>query len=51
MTVTSKSEIKREMEINLFRSQNAQLRADLDYALLCLGEDIVKEEVEHVEIG
>lgn len=44
MKITESEEIKREMELNLLRSQNAQLRADLDYIQIMTGVEIPKEE-------
>ena len=50
MKITSSNEIKREMELNLLRSQNAQLRADLDYIQIMAGVEIpATEEVTHAE--
>ena len=50
MKITSSEEIKREMELNLLRSQNAQLRADLDYIQIMTGVEIpTTEEVTHAE--
>jgi hypothetical protein len=50
MKITSPEEIKREMELNLLRSQNAQLRADLDYIQIMTGVEIpTTEEVSHEE--
>ena len=50
MKITSSEEIKREMELNLLRSQNAQLRADLDYIQIMTGVEIpTTEEVSHEE--
>ena len=50
MKITDSNEIKREMELNLLRSQNAQLRADLDYIQIMTGVEIpTDEEVTHAE--
>ena len=50
MKITDSNEIKREMELNLIRSQNAQLRADLDYIQIMTGVEIpTTEEVTHAE--
>ena len=50
MKITDSNEIKREMELNLLRSQNAQLRADLDYIQIMTGVEIpADEEVNHAE--
>ena len=50
MKITDSNEIKREMELNLLRSQNAQLRADLDYIQIMTGVEIpTDEEVSHAE--
>ena len=50
MKITDSNEIKREMEFNLLRSQNAQLRADLDYIQIMTGVEIpTDEEVSHAE--
>ena len=51
MKITDSNEIKREMELNLLRSQNAQLRADLDYIQIMTGVEIPTsdEEVTHAE--
>ena len=51
MKITDSNEIKREMELNLLRSQNAQLRADLDYIQIMTGVEIptTEEEVTHAE--
>lgn len=50
MKITSPEEIKREIELNLLRSQNAQLRADLDYIQIMTGVEIPKEEDTHEEL-
>ena len=50
MQKIDKNEIKREMELNLLRSQNAQLRADLDYIQIMTGVEIPKEEDTHEEL-
>ena len=50
MQKIDKNEIKREMELNLLRSQNAKLRADLDYIQIMTGVEIpTTEEVTHAE--
>ena len=50
MQKIDKNEIKRVMELNLLRSQNAQLRADLDYIQIMTGVEIpTDEEVNHAE--
>ena len=46
----SKEEIERENALNLLRSQNAQLRADLDYIQIMTGVEIPKEEDTHEEL-
>ena len=50
MQKIDKNKIKSEMELNLLRSQNAQLRADLDYIQIMTGVEIpTTEEVNHAE--
>ncbi len=51
MQKISKTEIERENALNLLRSQNAQLRADLDYIQIMTGVEIPTEEVHNEELA